>query len=240
MANVEVYVKGSVLKESAAVRALVANNSPVTQISRRFAQQLGLTQFRSIYVSDSLGIGGDACCKWKLSLCPIIITVPSMNNKIFVSYPVVNGNEDDAFFEMIIGQDCQKQSIDILNIAMRNYRTPATGGPSFSTEVHFMGHNVKLADDENLPRNEFYDYPCLDSKAVQRIAINKFTRKLVVIHTGADTVYEYRQLPGDLERLIEQGASRGETMQRVKQMCRMTILEAFPDAAQRGADVKMV
>ncbi len=75
MANIEVTVQANLLDKPVKIRALVANNSPKTQISRRLANKLGLLEAKDVYVKDALEMfaGHESIRRWKLSLKPLTI-----------------------------------------------------------------------------------------------------------------------------------------------------------------------
>ncbi len=70
---------------------------------------------------------------------PILITVKALNShKTRVVYPVINCNEGDAFWEMIIGQDCSGQW-ELLNACQTVDRgAKPTPGPGWAENTHFM------------------------------------------------------------------------------------------------------
>jgi hypothetical protein len=97
--NKEIVVRGTMTTPPVTLRALYANLSELSQISRRLAQRLGLTQFRDIYIRDGFDKGG---IKWKVSVVPVTITY---KESVFICYPTVNCQEQDGYYEMILGLD---------------------------------------------------------------------------------------------------------------------------------------
>jgi len=107
MACAKVSCRVWLTQEPVEVCVLVANCSGKTQISRRLAKKLGLTYTQDIFVSDSPPL------KWKISLLPLIITSPVLRTPCAV-YPLINGQPDDAYYEMIVGQDCKEALFGLL------------------------------------------------------------------------------------------------------------------------------
>lgn len=231
--SINLAVRGSLLNDPVELRALIANNNQVTQISDRLANQLGLlSNSHSIYVSPGPGIGDDCQIKWRISSYPMIITgLPAViRQRTFVVYPVIN--TDDAFYDMIIGRDCFEQSSDLLSyICNRDaHLMKPSPGPGFAEDVMYMGHNIILTAYKQIPvADEFLEFPSLGSRSVRRIALNRVTRQLMVVYTSSDVVYCYEQLPPHLQQQIENGASRGKTMSAVKDVCAVQAISSFPD-----------
>jgi hypothetical protein len=213
---------------------LLANNSFKTQISRRLAEKLGLNSVREVYVAPSIAImAGDAntVLKWKISTQPVFFTVKEMDKNVLkVVYPLINSDERDAFWEMIIGQDCLNQwELLSNNVDIEMKPTP---GPSHAPSTHFLRHNIKilnLSDFRNTP-NEFFEFPCFESEALSRLAVNKRTNQMVAVFVDSTTVYQYNNVPKRYFIAIQSNASKGITINEVKQVCAFKIIENFPKA----------
>jgi hypothetical protein len=119
----------------------VANLNQVTQISRRFAAQLELSNFEDVDVTsvyDLFGVSG--VWKWKVSVDPIVFTC---HGAAYQCYPVVNGSEDDAFWEMIIGREViGKDFFGTSWCESSDHGQTATPGPGYEPDTSFMGHNI--------------------------------------------------------------------------------------------------
>jgi hypothetical protein len=234
--NIEVSLNSSLIKPPVLVRGLLANNSFKTQISRRLAEKLGLNSVREVYVAPSVAIvAGDEniVLKWKISTQPVFFTVKGMDKNVLkVVYPLINSDERDAFWEIIIGQDCQNQW-ELLNACQTVDRgMQATPGPRHAPNTHFLGHNVKvlnLSDFLN-PPNEFFEFPCFESEALSRLAVNKRTNQMVAVFVDSTTVYQYNNVPKRYFIAIQSNASKGITINEVKQVCAFKIIENFPKA----------
>jgi hypothetical protein len=246
----EVLVQGSLLMKPIRVRALVANNSPKTQISRRLAQRLGLIgNSRATYVKEALGLFGDnSILKWQIAVQSITIRCKEAVCQRFPVLaqcnPLINGNQNDAWWEMIIGTDVLREFPILLNMAinLRGYHpTPGPSHPGSDSNVDFMGHNVTFASVHDLPSNldEYLEYNCAKSSAVARLALNKRNRQLIVIYTNDgddERVYRYGGVPKALEQAIEDaifspqvdGRSLGAVMQQVRDSCSVSIIDEFP------------
>lgn len=221
MAASPVTVQGSIHGAPIAVNAAQANNSALTQISRRLANALGLTEFNDIYVAESIslfisrGSGGVPCLSWKISKFPIIIQSSLLPNAVMYSYPVINGQESDAFHEMIIGQDVNRfqplgLELMMLSLQKSSRDIKITPGPGFDENVIFMGHNITYADIGLIlrqDRNEFIEYPCLGSEAIDRIAVNHKNKQVVVRYKSGPTVYRYKEIKDDIIVAIHLRAS---------------------------------
>lgn len=234
--NTEVSIKAALNREPVVVRALIANNCFNTQISKRLAKKLGLHSVQDVYITESIQMmsGDPVCLKWKVSLQPILITVRALDeHKIKVVYPIINCNEGDAFWEMIIGQDCS-DFFELLRGALIERGALPTPGPSWTENTHFMGHNLRIIHkikDFLRPPNEFFEYLCFDSEAIKRIAINKVTQQLVVIFHDSTTVYVYDGVSTTFADRIDAGESKGEVVNEVKRACSVSTIQHFPRAA---------
>jgi hypothetical protein len=243
MASFGVLARGTLLSKAVSVRALAANCSPTTQISQRLATKLGLTQFKPVYITDEYAAKGEFCLKWKVSLVPIMFqaTDADHDQQLIVSYPIVNCNDDDAFWEMIIGVDCWNQYKRLI-FDFRGNQKP-TPGPSHEENIDYMGHNIRLCDPSEVPKNEFYEYPCTKFSTISRIAIHKANRQLVVVFTATpDKVFQFSNLSEEHEAQIEEpdGGATDEVLEAIKQSCPSVEIESFPEnATLLCAELKM-
>ena len=239
MANIGLLVRGSLLRTPVELRSLVANNNSVTQISDRLADQLGLMiNSQGVYVSPGLGGGGPYQLKWRISTYPMIIAgLPSgVEHKSYSVYPIINTS--NAFYEMILGQDCFNQSYDILNYGANDHKSYLSGmraspGPGHIASSDYMGHNILLTPYAEIPVvDEYLEFPAHGSRSMSRIAFNRVTRQLVAVPTSSDTVHCYDQLPKHLQQQIEDGvASVDDIMSAVKEACAEQTIVSFPDTA---------
>ena len=242
MACSTVTVQGSLYGEPIEVNALQANNSSLTQISRKLATALGLTEFSDVYVGESISIvfgGGGPCLSWKISKFPIVVKSSLVPDTVMYSYPVINGNESDAFYEMIIGQDInrfQRAGLDLMMQVLQKSspRLTPTPGPGFKEDTIFMGHNVRFADLGLIlsqGRNEFIEYPCLCSEAIDRIAVNYKSKQVAVRYKSAATVYRYKGVSDRILVEIHSGSSsKGQTVSVIRSGCSdYTSSNVFPD-----------
>jgi hypothetical protein len=234
MTNIAVSIMGMLLGAKVDLRALVANLSPTTQISRRLAHKLGMTQFKPVYVTDNLG-DGDECLKWEISTTPLVFSsITPIEQKSIVSYPIINGNKNDAWWEMIIGQDSWKQDYKIYNLGIRA-EEDATHGPGYDDDGgYFIGHNIRLCTPTEVPKNEFYEYPCYGSDVVSRIAIQKAKRLLVAEFVDREGIFQFSELPEELEAQIEHSVPTNEVMFAVLQSCPVEIIDSFPESTLLG------
>ncbi len=242
MACATVTIQGSRYGGPIEVNALLANNSALTQISRKLATKLGLTEFSDVYVTGVIFDRG-TCLNWKISKFPVIIKSSLVPNAVMYSYPVINGNESDAFYDMIIGQDVNRfqraGTALMLQELQKSYinrspRLKPTPGPGFEEDVVFMGHNTKFADLGLIlrkGRNEFLEYPCLGSEAIDRIAVNYKRRHVAVRYKSAATVYRYKGISYDILGEIHKGsASKGHIVSNIRSACsEYTSSNVFPD-----------
>lgn len=231
MVSLEVSLKAAFNRAPEVVRAVVANNSPNTQISRRLAEKLGLNSLQDVYVTESLQMvtGPPAELKWKISLQPVVITVKALaTHKTKVVYPIINYNDTDAFWEMIIGQDCSR----LMELVMLcDDDAEPTPGPWYSADEFFMGHNIRTitrTGELQYVHDEFFEYLCFDSEAVERIAVNRVTAQMVVVYGDSATVYQYDRVPARYVQRIESGESKGHVVSEVKNACPATIIPDFP------------
>ena len=156
--NAEITIKSYLTTPPVVLRALIANCCAKTQVSRRIANSLGLHNVRDVYVSDMYSSAGRAL-KWKISTTPILIKFSNCHSEeVFPVYPLINTNPHDAFWELIVGQDCFVGHPSLLPDlsraclseigATRNPETEPiapTPGPAFSGDVAFLGHNISSA-----------------------------------------------------------------------------------------------
>ncbi len=142
--NLEVHLQGSLLRKPIKVNALLANNSSTTYMSRRLATQLGLKEFRYIYLQD---IMFGAVFKFKISLLPVTLRVteglPSGAKPIITyAYPLVPcDDQEDLHWEMTIGRDVWGANPGGLFEAclQASQRTPArTPTPGLQPQDHHM------------------------------------------------------------------------------------------------------
>ena len=232
--SAEVSVKAALNKEPVVVRALIANNCSNTQISSRLAKKLGLNAVQdAIVTNSSFSIGNPVCLKWKVSLQPILITVKALkSHKTKVVFPIINCSEGDAFWEMIIGQDCSEQwEVLIACLQTADREEEPTPGPGWEANTDFMGHNMRLiakSSDFRTPPNEFLEYLCFVSEAIKRIAINKVTGQLVAVFHDSPTVYMYDGVATVYADRIDAGESKGVVVSDVRRACRVSTIHSFP------------
>jgi hypothetical protein len=252
--NTTVAVSSSLTRPPVVLRALIANNSQNSQISRRLAKKLGLMgSARSVYVEDLLSQSWVG--KWKISVLPVILTVEGLAPTIL--FPLINCNESDAFLEMIIGRDCAAQR-DLTRIAVERSKKKsrgfysddddpttrlfkaddsdrATAGPAFKLGTIFMGHNIRAVNvvdfvEANVP-DDFFEFLCFDSEAVHRLAVNPATRQVAVIYNDNKNMYMYHNVPQPLLAGIAAQESKGKAVAAVKAACVATKIHEFPQAA---------
>lgn len=228
--NVKVQVRGSLLTAPVALNALLANNSPLTTISKRLANKLGLSELRDVLVTDALGGSGVIC--WKISVLPIVITASCMQ-KPAVCYPVVNGQEEDAFWEMIIGQDIWRdQALELMN----NYDrvSQPSPGPAFNFGVGYMGHNIRMVTLKDLEEhtNTFLEYSALKSTSSSRIALNKATHELITVDKDSGIIHCYADLTRDQQSKIEacEEDIDENLLADIRRSCPRSVIEKFPDS----------
>ena len=220
---VNAKVRGSLIGRCLELRCLLVEKTPTSRISSRLAEQLGLTEFREVFIDDTDRV-------WKISLFSVVVWCKKFNqeDRVVCVFPLVNCDPKDAAFEMILGQDAFEQFPDIATYRCRNQNP--TPGPNFDSlgRINFV-LVAKLAPLHKVPRlNRFVEYNCDDSKSVFRMALNKVTRQLVVIWRSSDVVYRYACVSKDVELQIEQGASKGKTMSEVKTNCHCQAIDSFP------------
>ena len=247
--NATVSVSSSLTTPPVVLNALIANNSLKSQISKRLAERLGLLapakhprkrnkkkdSARIVYVTESLQMmrGEPWLGKWKISVQPVIVTVTGVAPMLL--YPLINCNERDAFWEMIIGTDCA----DFLKLMQISCESPrernATPGPSFASNTHFLGHNVKIRNvgdfDEGAAPDDFFEFLCFDSEAIRRVAVNRARRQVAVVYHDSINVYMYHSVPWPLLAAIGAGESMGRAVAAIRDNCDVTTMDAFPHAA---------
>jgi hypothetical protein len=199
------------------------------KFSRRLAEKLGLNSVRELYVTPST-------LKWRISTQPVFFTVKGMDKNVLkVVCPLINSDERDAFWEMIIGQDCLNQW-ELLNACQTVDRgMQATPGPRHASNTHFVGlteHNIKILNLSDFlnPPNEFFEFPCFESEALSRLAVNKRTNQMVAVFVDSMTIYQYSDVPEKYFIAIQSNASKGITINEVKQVCAFEIIQNFPKA----------
>lgn len=226
-----VIIKGSLSSPSQELRSLVANNSKCTCISQRLAKQLGLIHYHDVYVRDILGYGGDIV-KWKRSIYPIIIYIPELDNVSIHCYPIINCNKNDAYWEMIIGQDVLMKNFSGIMQCYNNSYQP-TAGPSYDDNTFYLGHNIGYANINTIvERNisEYIELQCFNSKSISRLAINNKKKTIIVKYiTSNDDIYSYKKVPKQLIMNIIQGDSKGKILSDIKKVCEFTKPNIFPD-----------
>jgi hypothetical protein len=252
MCSIPVIIKGEATAKPISINTLFANNSQVTQLSRRLAERLGLKNFRDIYVEEYPLLGPKrAAIKWKISMCPIIINIPKSSQNAFslcanrtqmtfsdqtiFCYPVVNCDAHDAFWEMILGSDSWMDKIGIC-VGPSSRLIKPTPGPCYEKNVNFLGHNIRMASKSMIPRlNEFFEYCCFTSSALHRLAINRVTCQVVAVYHDSNTVYCYSQVPQQIEELLDyadvEEGSFGVVVALIREHCPCAVLDAFPEQA---------
>lgn len=255
--NTTVAVSSSLTRPPVVLRASLANNCMNTQVSRRLAKKLGLMgSARSVYVADLLSQSWVG--KWKISVLPVIITVEGLAPAVV--FPLINCNEGDAWWEMIIGRDCAAQN-DLMIAARRDTcerskkkshgdgsddkptasllkaddPDRATPGPAFRLGTIFMGHNVSAINvsdfNEGAAPDDFFEFLCFDSEAIHRLAVNRASRQVAVVYNDNKNVYMYHNVPPPLLAGIAAQESKGRAVAAVKAECGVTTISEFPDAA---------
>ncbi len=144
---------------------------------------------------------------------------------------------NDAFYEMIIGQDVWEYSLNIINTALNviGLQQHASPGPGYRPNTSFMGHNIRLATASEVPAdlNEFLEYNCNELLTISRLALNKVSRQLIIIREGTLRTFLYDNLPLEfderLENVIFDDHTQIETvMEDISTRCKCTEVEAFP------------
>ena len=155
--NVPVSVSSSSTTSPVLLRAMIANMSSKSQVSKRLAQKLGLwDSARTAYVKSDNG-PREWVGKWKVCVQPVVVTVTGLAP--LELFPLINCNEGDAWWEMIIGKDCagiNNLMIIGVQIAMEQHQNPTsltdgTAGPGFQHGVMFMGHNISMCSAADFP-----------------------------------------------------------------------------------------
>ena len=171
--NVPVSVSSSSTTSPVLLRAMIANMSSKSQVSKRLAQKLGLwDSARTAYVKSDNG-PREWVGKWKVCVQPVVVTVTGLAP--LQLFPLINCNEGDAWWEMIIGKDCaginNLMSIGI-QIAMQQRQSrprggaaddeaaDGTAGPGFQHGVMFMGHNISMCSAADFPGGAVPDDEC--------------------------------------------------------------------------------
>jgi hypothetical protein len=228
--NTKVQVRGSLLTPPVQLNALLANNCPLTTISKRLAKKLGLSELRDVLITDALG--GCGVIRWNLSVLPMVVTASCMH-KPAVCYPVVNGQEEDAFWEMIIGQDVWRdQAIELMN----NYDRAArpSPGPAFQVGVGYMGHNIRMVSLKELDEhtNTFLEYSALKSSSTSRIALNKATHELITVDRESGTISCYADLTSAHQSNLEacEEDIDENMLADIRRSCPHSVIEEFPDS----------
>ena len=223
-----VTCKGCLTMEPCRIGALVSNNSMKTHISRRLAARLGLTRAKDIFVRDGYGFSKNAL-KWKISLDPLIIDSPALSTPCIV-YPLINGESDDAFFEMVTGIDCKEGMMELLMSTQYN-DCQITPGPSYVEGVGIMA-SMSICSSKELPPSldHFLEYPCWGSEAVSRIALNKARGQIAAVFRNPSQIYLYSNLPESVNTMIEREPSRGRMMQTIRNLPGVTVglVSKFP------------
>lgn len=226
------------MAKAVTVRALMANGCPLTQISKPLATSLGITQTRSVYVVDALGMGNGSL-KWEISLTPILVLhmLEGGQQKLVAVFPVIN---NDAWFSMIIGRDVWDQHfLDTASFvrSLDNENQP-TPGPRYVPGDVFIGHNVRFAKVSELPTvNEFWEFPCFESESVSRLAVNKVTRELVAVVAESGGILRFTQVPEQLIQHLLIGEPLDRVFSAARLTCPSTEVDAFPDAVLLRAPI---
>ena len=266
--NTTVAVSSSLTRPPVVLRALIANNSLNTQVSKRLAKKLGLMgSARSVYVGEMLSQAW--IDKWKISVQPVVLTVEGLAPVVL--FPLINCSESDAWWEMIIGRDCAAQN-DLMRVAAEAGRIErskkqrrgldsddddptaslfkaddpdrATPGPAFKLGTIFMGHNVRIIDVgdfiQGAAPDEFFEFLCFDSEAIHRLAVNRASRQVAVIYHDSKSVYLYREVSQPLLAALAADESKGRAVAAVKAACDVTTIHEFPQAALTNLPIKHV
>jgi hypothetical protein len=187
---------------------------------------------------------GENHYRFKVSLLPVKIWAKKQNErpKFLTIYPIINCLDCDAYYEMILGADAFGQLPDLLMFTDQTFEASSpTPGPNYRPKRFVSSCVMHVVPISELPRiNEFYEYNCGPSSALNRIAINKVTRQLVAIFHDSSTVYLYAGLRKAHEQDIENGVSKGSVMSEVKQCCNYQIIDKFPVAVLAQLEISVV
>jgi hypothetical protein len=86
-----------------------------------------------------------------VSVVPVTITY---KESVFICYPTVNCQEEDGYYEMILGLDVHNASWSYQRHPGDYPQNRATAGPSYDPEVVFYGHNICFAKKKAIFRNK--------------------------------------------------------------------------------------
>jgi hypothetical protein len=198
-------------------------------------------EVKDIFVKDALGMEPNWVGRWKVSLKPMMIVCQEGIEGLPIvatSFPLINMTEDDAFWEMIIGQDVWEYALPIINTACNiTGRTQRpTPGPSYSPDDGFMGHNVRFAKVSEIPAeglNEFLEFNCSKLFILKRLAINRASRQLVMWREGSNRTFLFDNLPMDLEEQLESmifdnPSEVATVLELIAERCNSLEVETFP------------
>ena len=210
--NIEVSLRGSLLATKATtIRALVSPECSLTKISRRLANQLGLTEFRTVYLETD---NGDEITE-DISLFPVtVLCKDGVRPTMLQVYPIVSTDDNDFMWEMTIGSDILDEYSNILGAARvkrRDYRLQPTPGPGGNG--NWLGTNLSFKFLRNISiyhnhSDTLFEFCCERSTSINRLAINKRFSQVFVIYEnsiGSDgpVIYRYAGVSRYLEQRLE-------------------------------------
>ena len=239
--NTEVSLKVSLTGEPVVIRAMVVNTGSTTQISRRLANQLGLwSASQDVYVNDEMC--DSPALKWKISFRPVLITFKCLaKHKVKVVFPIINCSKNDTFWERIISKDCQEigEAMNVVFATEAEDLLP-TPGPGYQPDSYFLGHRVRLSIPSDLPADldEFFEYPCAATDSILRLAINKYTRQMVVACRDTPVIQVYAGVPDHLILSVEADSPAGSIVTAVKDACEVSTVQHFPQVVLMGVCLK--
>ena len=191
---IKVRIKGHVCHKSVVIQASTVakpHHSP-TIISRKTAEVIGiLGACQDIYVFND----GDLE-KWSIPQIPVTLLLEDFNITT-TCFPLIASKDSDYETTLLIGHNLQATILANYRIDLQYFSAKFSEAGVKPTRSISSIPKVALALKNELPNriNEFLEFPCFDSEAIQRLAINSVTRQLVVVYISSSNVYRYAQLP---------------------------------------------
>jgi hypothetical protein len=202
MANIQVDLQTRLFQKPYTLRALVASCSEQTHISRRLATKLKLLEdARDVFIKE-MYMG--SIRQWKLATRPLLIVCLLQS---LYCFPLINMEENDAHYDMVIGADVWFKAPDMMNAACEktNLQLKPTPGPAFSEDIHFLGHNIAMAPCRAIPvLDVFLEYAVDDSQTFSRLAFNHVTRQLVLMKKDDEQCFLFENITMEFEQTIEE------------------------------------
>jgi hypothetical protein len=208
-------------------------NSKRTHISRRLADHLGLMKD----TKDVFVMFRNKQQRWKIATQPMTVSfTENETQQSVLCYPVINMEPNDAYYEMVVGDDIMKSSpytvnthqltrqvnsqCPLLEMLWGKAETP-NPGPGYLPENQGIPdqniQTVKISISDVPPSfNDFIEYDLYTSLLYRKAAFNRVTRQFFLMELNNQCLL-FENVPSNFEQKFEASLVDRESTDRAIQ-----------------------